>query len=126
VKFFEKNFFHLELTPSRGNLYIFEIKIFVSLDFRDLVNPTLNTSTLIRFHEFSHSIQIIGMSATLTQAELLSTWLDSKVYSTDFRPIKLYEYLLHDTTVFDLKSLRKNRELPNEFVMKSDTNRVIG
>lgn len=85
---------------------------------------------LVKLRYFSlhagRSIQIIGMSATLPQANLLVEWLDTKFYTTDFRPIRLNEYRLHDTTVFDLKTTNEHRKLPAEFVMKSDNSRVIG
>ncbi|CAF4814385.1 unnamed protein product [Pieris macdunnoughi] len=46
-------------------------------------------------------IQIIGMSATLPNLEVLSNWLDGELYVTEFRPIPLDEFCLVDNKYFD-------------------------
>ncbi|KAI0104768.1 P-loop containing nucleoside triphosphate hydrolase protein [Nemania sp. FL0031] len=47
-----------------------------------------------------HSVQIIGMSATLANIELLSTWLDAHMYKTFYQPIPLEEHLVYESQVY--------------------------
>lgn len=46
-------------------------------------------------------IQIIGMSATLPNLELLANWLSAELFVTQYRPIPLNEYCLVGSKFFD-------------------------
>lgn len=63
------------------------------------------------------TIQIIGMSATLPNLELLAGWLDATLYTTNFRPVPLQECVKLGTSVFD-SSFKKLRELCPEMTLK--------
>ncbi|TGJ80043.1 hypothetical protein E0Z10_g8731 [Xylaria hypoxylon] len=55
-----------------------------------------------------HSVQIIGMSATLAlqNIEVLSTWLDAHMYRTFYRPIPVEEHLVHEGKIYPASSTR--------------------
>ncbi|KAK4043634.1 P-loop containing nucleoside triphosphate hydrolase protein [Parachaetomium inaequale] len=45
-------------------------------------------------------LQIIGMSATLTNIELLKNWLQGHSYETHYRPVPIEEHLVYDGKVY--------------------------
>ncbi|XP_035912100.1 DNA polymerase theta [Anopheles stephensi] len=74
---------HLISDPSRG--YILELLL-----------------TKIRFvaARAAHPIQIVCMSATLPNMDLLARWLEADLYRTDFRPIALIEMIKTGSTIY--------------------------
>ncbi|KAI0135537.1 P-loop containing nucleoside triphosphate hydrolase protein [Daldinia grandis] len=51
-----------------------------------------------------HEVQIIGMSATLQNIDLLSRWLDAHIYSTFYRPVPIEEHLVHEGKIYRASS----------------------
>lgn len=47
-----------------------------------------------------HAVQIIGMSATLTNIKLLATWLQGHHYETHYRPVPVEEHLVYDGRIY--------------------------
>ncbi|KAL6356458.1 hypothetical protein LRP88_10054 [Fusarium phalaenopsidis] len=45
-------------------------------------------------------IQIIGMSATLPNMDLMAQWLDGHCYETRYRPVPIEEHLVYDGNVY--------------------------
>ncbi|XP_064629325.1 DNA polymerase theta-like [Lineus longissimus] len=69
-------------------------------------------------------IQIIGMSATLPNLDLLAKWLHADLYKTDFRPVPLTECVKVGTTIYDSK-MTKLREIAPSMVFKGDDDHII-
>lgn len=82
---------HLISDPQRG--YILEL---------------LLTKILFMCEKFQHKIQIVTMSATLPNVNLLQKWLRAEFYETDYRPIELREMVKIGKNVYDtnMKLLR--------------------
>lgn len=48
-----------------------------------------------------HAVQIVGMSAALTNIRLLATWLQGHFYETNYRPIPIQEHLVYDGKIYE-------------------------
>ncbi|KAI2629723.1 P-loop containing nucleoside triphosphate hydrolase protein [Hypoxylon sp. NC1633] len=51
-----------------------------------------------------HEVQIVGMSATLANIDLLSRWLNAHIYSTFYRPVPIEEFLVHEGNIYPASS----------------------
>lgn len=65
----------------------------------------------------NNGIQIIGMSATLPNLELLAGWLHAALYTTDFRPVPHRECVKMGTSVYD-SAFNKLRDLNPHMTVK--------
>ncbi|CAF9908910.1 MAG: hypothetical protein ALECFALPRED_005166 [Alectoria fallacina] len=50
------------------------------------------------------SVQIVGMSATLTNTGVLAEWLDAKYYNTKYVPVPIEEYLVYDCSIYPVST----------------------
>lgn len=69
-------------------------------------------------------VQIVGMSATLPNLDLLARWLNAELYHTDYRPVPLTECVKIGTTLYD-SSLVKIRDVDLTLTFKDDSDHVI-
>ncbi|KAJ2905036.1 hypothetical protein MKZ38_006429 [Zalerion maritima] len=65
-------------------------------EFRGYILELLATKIL----SLEHRVQIIGMSATLSNMDILATWLDAHSYETHYRPVPIREHLVYDAKVY--------------------------
>lgn len=73
--------------------------------------------------ETSPAIQIVGMSATLPNLDMLSKWLSADLYFTDHRPVPLTEMVKVGSTLYDA-NMEKIREVSGRAV-SGDEDHVI-
>ncbi|XP_050523380.1 DNA polymerase theta [Daktulosphaira vitifoliae] len=70
------------------------------------------------------SVQIIGMSATLPNLEMLAKWLDATLYQTTFRPIPLKEYLKVGKNIYNAKDCSLSHTIEPDYGIKNDPDNV--
>ncbi|KAM0819610.1 putative P-loop containing nucleoside triphosphate hydrolase protein [Seiridium cardinale] len=51
-----------------------------------------------------HNVQIVGMSATLPNVEILAQWLGAHRYQTVYRPVPLDEHLVYESSIYAVAS----------------------
>lgn len=51
-------------------------------------------------------IQLIGMSATLSDPQLLADWMQAKFYVSKYRPIPISEYLVYENNVYSTRNTK--------------------
>ncbi|CAI7646973.1 unnamed protein product [Penicillium viridicatum] len=52
-------------------------------------------------------VQIVGMSATLSNTEMLAQWMNAKFYISTYRPIPIDEYLVYENGIYPAATSRQ-------------------
>ncbi|KAJ6123005.1 Helicase C-terminal [Penicillium capsulatum] len=52
-------------------------------------------------------IQIVGMSATLSNTEMLAEWMNAKFYISTYRPVPIDEYLVYENAIYPAATSRQ-------------------
>ncbi|XP_053395972.1 DNA polymerase theta-like [Mercenaria mercenaria] len=72
----------------------------------------------------SLNIQVVGMSATLPNLDLLAQWLNADLYRTDYRPVPLSECVKIGTALYD-SSMNLVRDIDTKYAVKGDEDHVV-
>lgn len=96
-----------------GMIVIDEIHL-ISDSSRGYILELLLTKILFMCDKFHHKIQIITMSATLPNVELLREWLKAEFFTTDYRPVELREMIKIGKNIYD-NQLKLVRVVDNKF-----------
>lgn len=52
-------------------------------------------------------IQIVGMSATLSNTELLAEWIDAQYFISTYRPVPIDDYLVYENSIYPAATARQ-------------------
>ncbi|KAM9450755.1 DNA polymerase theta isoform 2-T2 [Clarias gariepinus] len=70
------------------------------------------------------NVQIVGMSATLPNLDLLAHWLNAELYHTDYRPVPLMEWVKIGTNIYD-GSMNLVRPFTPALPVKGDDDHIV-
>jgi len=82
--------------------------------------PTLEI-LITKMRKIVKNLQILGLSATIKNAEELANWLEAELLKSNFRPVKLYQGVAYDSKIifpgYKTMSLDKDLELEEAIVL---------
>ncbi|MBU5687862.1 MAG: DEAD/DEAH box helicase, partial [Candidatus Aenigmarchaeota archaeon] len=77
--------------------------------------PTLEI-LLTRLKKILPNVQILGLSATISNVKEIAEWLDAEIVESNWRPVKLYEGVSFDSTIefFEKRKYNLDKDLWHE------------
>ncbi|XP_041447673.1 LOW QUALITY PROTEIN: DNA polymerase theta [Drosophila obscura] len=99
-----------------GTVVVDEVHL-ISEKGRGYILELLLAKILYMSRKNALQIQVITMSATLANVELLRRWLDAELYITNYRPVALQEMIKVGTKIYDqrlefLRDVSRQSEVP--------------
>ncbi|KAI9773041.1 MAG: hypothetical protein M1835_006207 [Candelina submexicana] len=85
-----------ECTADQLGIVVLDELHMIDDDHRGYIMELMATKIL----SLEQGVQIVGMSATLSNTELLAKWLNAKFYESKYRPIPIEEYLVYDRAIY--------------------------
>ncbi|KAI9720429.1 MAG: hypothetical protein M1812_002935 [Candelaria pacifica] len=85
-----------ECTANQLGIVVLDELHMIDDDHRGYILELMATKIL----SLEQGVQIVGMSATLSNTELLAKWLNAKLYESKYRPIPIEEYLVYDHAIY--------------------------
>ena len=83
--------------------------------------PTLEV-VLTRLRNLNPDAQMLALSATIKNAQDIAKWLDAELISSTWRPVKLYEGVLYQTTI---KYANSKTEKVRQYITNNTVNLTI-
>ncbi|KAI1780001.1 P-loop containing nucleoside triphosphate hydrolase protein [Hypoxylon cercidicola] len=71
-----------------------------------------------------HEVQIVGMSATLQNIDVLSRWLNAHTYCTFYRPVPIEEHLVHEGKIYPASSTSGLLKTASQLASCSDASQL--
>ncbi|KAJ5678441.1 Helicase C-terminal [Penicillium maclennaniae] len=66
-------------------------------------------------------IQIVGMSATLSNTEMLAQWMNAKFYISTYRPVPIDEYLVYENAIYPAATSRQLFQMASKLTAASSS-----
>jgi len=84
--------------------------------------PTLEI-LITKMRKIVKNLQILGLSATIKNAEEITNWLEAELLKSDFRPVKLYQGVAYDSKINfpGYKTIELDKDLELEEAIVLDT-----
>ena len=72
-----------------------------------------------------HGIQLVGMSATLSNPQLIADWLDAKFYVSKYRPIPIEEHLVYNNVIYPTANAKEFFRTASQLTCEKATQRPL-